>query len=275
MPKQGARRRRSAGGRLRKRQQRKRRYRRRPGDSRLAGVLYDVISPVLRRLEKLSDERVLAVAKAVVRDHPDDRLQGAIETLVLDGRLVSDVTRHNLAEALNGCELGGKRDLLEFLPKHFPDKDRIGSSYHDFEASLADDIYRHAVRNDDWDSAEILERVGFLTCSQARLFQFLEDMLHPVRRDQAAQDTLVDRLNPILRRDGYCLAASRKISGYPVYKVHETTATGAQPADALISRTLVSFDESGVHANWQKALERRTADPEGAITAAKTLLETV
>src|SRR5207253_11382427 len=36
-----------------------------------------------------------------------------------------------------------------------------------------------------------------------------------------------------------------------------------------------SFDESGVHAAWQKALDRRTKDPDGAITAAKTLLETV
>src|ERR1700694_5757547 len=36
-----------------------------------------------------------------------------------------------------------------------------------------------------------------------------------------------------------------------------------------------SFDESGVHHAWQKALDRRKSDPEGAITAAKTLLETV
>ncbi len=39
--------------------------------------------------------------------------------------------------------------------------------------------------------------------------------------------------------------------------------------------TLCVLDESGVHEAWQKALGRRTRDPEGAITAAKTLLETV
>lgn len=47
------------------------------------------------------------------------------------------------------------------------------------------------------------------------------------------------------------------------------------PADAAITETLASFDPDGVHRAWEKALERRQQDPEGAITAAKTLLETV
>jgi hypothetical protein len=47
------------------------------------------------------------------------------------------------------------------------------------------------------------------------------------------------------------------------------------PADAEISDKLASFDADGVQAVWTKALQRRTADPEGAITAARTLLETV
>jgi len=47
------------------------------------------------------------------------------------------------------------------------------------------------------------------------------------------------------------------------------------PGDAIVSTALESFDAEGVHAVWTKALERRTADPEGAITIARTLLETV
>jgi len=47
------------------------------------------------------------------------------------------------------------------------------------------------------------------------------------------------------------------------------------PADNAISDGLRSFDEEGVHSVWSKALERRASDPEGAITAARTLLETV
>ncbi len=47
------------------------------------------------------------------------------------------------------------------------------------------------------------------------------------------------------------------------------------PADKTISDGLRSFNEEGVHSVWSKALERRASDPEGAITAARTLLETV
>jgi Abortive infection C-terminus len=47
------------------------------------------------------------------------------------------------------------------------------------------------------------------------------------------------------------------------------------PGDAEVSDTLASFDSAGVHVVWEKALARRDADPDGAITTARTLLETV
>lgn len=47
------------------------------------------------------------------------------------------------------------------------------------------------------------------------------------------------------------------------------------PVDAAASDALRSFDPEGVYAVWAKALERRNSDPEGAITVARTLLETV
>ncbi|MBB4002600.1 hypothetical protein [Aurantimonas endophytica] len=47
------------------------------------------------------------------------------------------------------------------------------------------------------------------------------------------------------------------------------------PADEHVAETLASFDPEGVHRAWAKALDRRTQDPEGAVTAARSLLETV
>lgn len=47
------------------------------------------------------------------------------------------------------------------------------------------------------------------------------------------------------------------------------------PADAGVSDALQSFDRDGVHAVWEKAMGRRADDPDGAITSARTLLETV
>jgi len=51
--------------------------------------------------------------------------------------------------------------------------------------------------------------------------------------------------------------------------------THRKPGDKIVSDTLESFDAEGVHLIWEKALARRTTDPEGAITTARTLLETV
>jgi len=47
------------------------------------------------------------------------------------------------------------------------------------------------------------------------------------------------------------------------------------PAEKSISDVLQKFDESGINAAWQKALERKSNDPEGAITISRTILESV
>jgi hypothetical protein len=47
------------------------------------------------------------------------------------------------------------------------------------------------------------------------------------------------------------------------------------PADELISGSVRKLDGVYVHAAWEKALERRNSDPEGAITMARSLLEAV
>jgi hypothetical protein len=47
------------------------------------------------------------------------------------------------------------------------------------------------------------------------------------------------------------------------------------PADQATTEALSSLDAEHVVKAWEKALNRRATDPEGAITAARTLLETV
>ncbi len=47
------------------------------------------------------------------------------------------------------------------------------------------------------------------------------------------------------------------------------------PSDSSISEALRKVDSDYVHESWQKALERRATDPQGASTAARTLLESV
>lgn len=47
------------------------------------------------------------------------------------------------------------------------------------------------------------------------------------------------------------------------------------PGDKVASDALETFDVAGVHSVWGKAIARRSTDPDGAITVARTLLETV
>lgn len=59
----------------------------------------------------------------------------------------------------------------------------------------------------------------------------------------------------------------------PLLTMLETEST--TPSDAAISATVRAVDSSYVQETWQKALDRRATDSEGAITAARALLESV
>ena len=59
----------------------------------------------------------------------------------------------------------------------------------------------------------------------------------------------------------------------PLLAMLETEARS--PSDALISETVQNVSSTYIQDVWKKALERRATDPEGAITAARTLLESV
>ncbi|MBL4812479.1 MAG: abortive infection family protein [Rhodobacteraceae bacterium] len=50
---------------------------------------------------------------------------------------------------------------------------------------------------------------------------------------------------------------------------------GGAAADAIITGGLTHYNAPAVDAIWRKALERRAEDPDGAVTAASTLLEEV
>ena len=50
---------------------------------------------------------------------------------------------------------------------------------------------------------------------------------------------------------------------------------GLSPSDQVVTNTIQKFDSENIQIAWSKALERRVSDPEGAITMARTLLESV
>ena len=81
---------------------------------------------------------------------------------------------------------------------------------------------------------------------------------------------------PFIKEEDGTYAGRRKIIGEaftPIFDYLE--GFSASPMDEAATNQLLSFDPVGVHDVWMKALERRESDPEGAITIARTLLETV
>ncbi|MFV5508372.1 abortive infection family protein [Acinetobacter sp. 197] len=49
--------------------------------------------------------------------------------------------------------------------------------------------------------------------------------------------------------------------------------TDSTPSDQIVSNIVQKLDSDYIHSIWNKALERRTSDPESAITLSRTLLE--
>lgn len=107
-----------------------------------------------------------------------------------------------------------------------------------------------------------------------------EFMAEPIIRDLLPRFVRtyrnLDSFWPFIKGEASTYAERRQIIGAaftPLMDYLEDRSSA--PGDKLASDLLETFDADGVHAVWAKAIGRRTTDPEGAITLARTLLETV
>lgn len=110
-----------------------------------------------------------------------------------------------------------------------------------------------------------------------------------LRREFMAEAALCDLLPPFVRtyrnlsafwpyiqREAGSYAERREIIGKAFTPLVDfLEGRNSAPGDKVASEALETFDVDGVHSVWGKAIARRGTDPEGAITVARTLLETV
>jgi hypothetical protein len=61
---------------------------------------------------------------------------------------------------------------------------------------------------------------------------------------------------------------------YVIKKYDKSIVIESTQKDTVVDET-VQFDEAHIHIQWQKAIDRKISDPEGAITTARTLIESV
>jgi hypothetical protein len=231
------------------------------------------------RLAKLPVDRLIAVARALLEESDDFALREVTDRIAeRDTPPISDLTRRRLLSVYDGYEICTEYDEIEFIERIWPISSLSGDqNARDLDdwgfRSLKDDIIQHMRRNDDWSSRDLLERLGLMSCSRSLLFRFLEASVHPTTVDEATQKARVERINAHLQHDGYRLTRTGSMSGSPIYSI-AAHALGS-PADAAISSVLKRFEPDQIHARWTAALDRRSTDPAGAITLARTLLEDV
>lgn len=224
------------------------------------------------RLAAVPAEDLVGFAKLLLQEVSSYRLSEQVAKIQELGQpAVTEITRRRLLSVFKSRPLATEIEDVELIQRAWPVAE-IPSPYGTPDGIL-EDIYQHTVRNYDWDNDELLTHLGFLTCSQAQLFRFLEEATAPVVQTSEAQASLVADLNGHLQHDGFRLAMTGKVSGSPIYKIQQ--AVLGSPADEGISAALQAFDPGDVHSRWIAAVERRIDDPRGAITLARTLLEDV
>lgn len=148
--------------------------------------------------------------------------------------------------------------------------------------------------NDEQIPDTLIERVrmmqGLLIASATGGGATDDDLIYQtLRRDFMSDPNVRDRLPafvrthrdlgafwPYIKHEAGTYAERRQIISVAFTPLlDELEGMWRMPADAANSTVLLSFDAEGVHAVWTKALDRRSSDAEGAITVARTLLETV
>ena len=225
---------------------------------RLAGVAGPDLLRIATGLMAESDSYALAEAVAKIEEH--------------GGGEVTALTRRRLMALFEGRPFATELDHLDLLGQVWPTHQMIVDSERP-QWTASDHLFQHTVRNDDMSQRDILELLGFLTCSRARLFKFLEAVTGPEAQTGARQAELVAEINGHLIHDGYHLVATGKMSGMPIYAVR--VAPKEFPADDAIATTLGRFDPHDVAPRWKEAMDSREASPGRAITLARTLLEDV
>jgi hypothetical protein len=227
----------------------------------------------LKRIQEVSSDRVVECARNLTAEEIHFDLGEQLAKIDdLDGRPVTTLTRRRLISLFEHMPLARDIEDMELIRGVWP----IGSlsaPHSSMEATFEDYLHRHTVRNDDLTTRDVLESLGVLACSRSLLFKFLAAVTSPDARSAPEQTELAERIDELLRHDGYTLVTAGRVSGSPFFLVR-SLSTGS-PADESISAALSAFDPTHVHARWSMALERRASEPEGAITLARTLLEDV
>ena len=201
-----------------------------------------------KRLLEVSTDQVVVCARQLLAEQEHFELAEQLAKIdELPEAAVTTLTRRRLIALFDSLPLAREIDDLELLRGVWPIATMRPPHSRD-ERTFEDFLYRHTVRNNDMSNRDVLESLGLLSCSRAQLFKFLEAVTAPEARSAPEQGVLAEKIDALLRPDGYRLAVAGRISGSPSYAVRPSPA--GSPADDSVSATLAAFEPTQVHARW-------------------------
>lgn len=121
----------------------------------------------------------------------------------------------------------GRLTEIEFLKKLYP-LDEMPSSFDTRCKNAGDEIWRHTVANNDWNSDWFFEddRFELLKGSDDALLKFLCAVFHPENRNETGRwQVFLAKINEFMRNDGYELYDNgERISRRSIYKWRKLTS---------------------------------------------------
>ncbi|MGB9192001.1 abortive phage resistance protein [Acinetobacter sp. ANC 4218] len=126
-------------------------------------------------------------------------------------------------------------------------------------------IARATHRHEESDASEFL-RLRNEVISEQNLKKYIPSILKTSRTLDQYWEKIKQKFEHYAERRNYIY-----IEFHPLLEYLENS--DSVPSDQIIANVIKNLDSSYIHTTWSKALERRTVDPEGAITIARTLLE--
>lgn len=172
---------------------------------------------LLAGLQGKASREIAEIARKTGEQYCDFALEEAgLAALEISDPPLTEISRRDVARCYDD-DLTGEQDLLGLLRRFFAIDDPFANVFGG--RSLVADIEQHMIRNQgDWSVEFLFERIGALGCSRDRFARLVEASLHPLARRGKEQTTLAEKLNAVLRRDGYQVEIAGEESGYPVYR---------------------------------------------------------
>lgn len=137
---------------------------------------------------------------------------------------ITTITRRNIADELSISKIWyhGRLNEPDFLNRLFDLKSMPSRDYRYNNAY--DDIYKHMVYNNDWETDWVFTdtRFNLMHCEDNVYLNFLSETLHPaVRNDEDEILKIQEIFNRNLLPDGYEIVQVSEISGKPVFSGRE------------------------------------------------------